>query len=227
MNLGPCTIIDSGYRIKMLNQESGLEVVSDHRTVSDGPEVIPRELESIPTALDSWRAVHGPFEKEGHGPEAKNPSGEETARPPQGIVGARKAWKWCIVALIFVVVAIAAILGGVLGSRSGHQATDEANPLSDPAGGNSSSTQTLSIRNNSLLSVTGHMQEGGGWIARLVFQGTDGKLHFLDRSGPDGFWSDVTILDHVPLAPNGSFGISTYLIGGVSTFLVRNNSFAC
>ncbi|ETS83831.1 hypothetical protein PFICI_05707 [Pestalotiopsis fici W106-1] len=164
----------------MLNYEQGLEVVPGHEI----PEVVPRELESIPTALDPWRAVHGPYEKECHDTRTKTPPGAEPPRPARGIFGARKAWKWWTIVLIFVLVAIAAILGGVLGSRSRSQTTDDSTtPVSDPG----------------------------------VFEGTDGKLRFIDRTGPNGLWSAVTTLDDVPLAPNGSFAISTDMEHGMST----------
>ncbi|KAF3003884.1 hypothetical protein E8E14_008123 [Neopestalotiopsis sp. 37M] len=199
----------------MSNHESGLEVVTGPRAGSDGPQVIPRELESIPTALESWRAIHGPVEKEGQQPEAGNQAEIKPSDSGRSVNSARKGWKWCIIICVIVLVVVGIILGGVLGSRSGGQATNDSNPVSSPTGGNSS-TQTLPIRNNSLLSVTGHKQENSGWTARLVFQGTDNKLRFLDRTGPDGAWSAVTTLGLVELAPNGSFGISTYLIGGIT-----------
>ncbi|KAI1852840.1 hypothetical protein JX266_002381 [Neoarthrinium moseri] len=194
-----------------MNNQPGLEVASYHPSGSGDPEAIPTDLESAPTPLDLWRAAYGPHQKEeaGHKPQ----SNQETSVPVQKRQFL-KSWKlWFVVTVIVIIVA--AVLVGVLASRGTNESLTSQTPdigTGDPNSPNNTNP-TQVMRNLTRLSVTGYRQDNS-YTARLIFEGVDGKLRFLERVGPYGNWSSATVLNRVHSVPRNPLSISTNMLWG-------------
>ena len=111
-------------------------------------------------------------------------------------------------ALIFVLLAAAVVVGAVLGSRSkSHIASASPQSTATSTDAPTSSTTTTGslptasspssteLRGNSALSVTIWTSGSSGYSVRLFFQGADGKIRLSSYDSSDGKWQSPMVLD--------------------------------
>ncbi|ETS86498.1 hypothetical protein PFICI_00326 [Pestalotiopsis fici W106-1] len=112
---------------------------------------------------------------------------------------------WWMAGGIFLLVAIGAIIGGVLGSRHSNNGS-KAKSSSSSSAASSDANSTVSyemktIRRNSRLAVTGYRGSSGNYTLRLFFQDPDHHIRFMDKSSVGGTWTDPTTLDTLGYQP--------------------------
>ncbi|KAL7932961.1 hypothetical protein V8C35DRAFT_66923 [Trichoderma chlorosporum] len=102
--------------------------------------------------------------------------------------------RWLILAGIALLLAIvAAVLGGVLGSRQNHKTSVEkpgasATPEASPKPSNSSDPPSA-VYASSGIGVTGWWTGSSSFTIRLIYQGQDGDLRLMRYHSGDGEWS--------------------------------------
>ncbi|KAK8043905.1 hypothetical protein PG994_012743 [Apiospora phragmitis] len=147
---------------------------------------------------------------------------ESTATPGQKSRGRRRLW--VILGVISaIVIIVAAVLGGVLGSRAANTSDTESNASSgdgegDTAAGNSGNDTALPsaplkyVRPGSSLAVTG-WREGTAYHIRLFYQGPDQLLRYSNYTSTEPGWTkQPTLLDQLEYKA----GVNTSLAAATS-----------
>ncbi|KAK8092439.1 uncharacterized protein PG998_014924 [Apiospora kogelbergensis] len=175
-----------------MDRQAGLEVASYHQSGSTGPQVVPPQGETAPIPTDEWQAIHGTHQKENVAPEQirSPPSKEDVIARPHGLIRSWKCWDFISVAILIVSVIAISILATKL--HPVVQNTSQAGTPKDVPAGDSGQV----IRRGARLDVSGYETASSGLTARLLYEGTDGVLRYMDR-GAGGNWSMPTQIDRV------------------------------
>ncbi|KAI1409699.1 hypothetical protein F5Y13DRAFT_192961 [Hypoxylon sp. FL1857] len=136
-----------------------------------------------------------------------------------------KRWLlWAIGGAALFLIGAGAVLGGVLGSRTGRYSYGSDPPIVSNTTSNGTSPNTpsstpvstpvRSIRAGSRLAVTGYRTKTD-YSIRLFYQDKDNQLRFVDKESAGANWTEstATVLDNLPYQPkiNGSIAAGSYL----------------
>ncbi|KAI0108365.1 hypothetical protein F4814DRAFT_427695, partial [Daldinia grandis] len=207
----------------------------DHRVSQPGLEIVyPTDPEVIYPPRGTYPALVSdpgliPF-KSDTGPYSQPQvyeaygSREIPPQPPvQGENGERKKLYFLIGGLIALAVIVGAVVGGVLGTRAtasdGSDVSSEPassspsspNPTSTPSSSTSQSVNTTAIRPKTRLTVTGRRIQGNGFTSRLFWQGGDNKIRTSRYSSSSSQWSTPLVFDDVDAKPGTPIAGTLYL----------------
>lgn len=187
-----------------VNYQPGLEVdtrYSSPRPESEGLQHVTYQQEKAYTntaALPQYAAVDQSAAAGAHTAALSNYDGGPEVVPAKEGAGAgaatgpKRKLTWIIVgAIIAGVVIVAAVVGGVLGSRA---AKSSSSADSTTSGSNSTNAADLeNIRPLSRIAATG-WRDGGVARIRIFYQGPDQKLRTSWYANNETSWSDPIVL---------------------------------
>ncbi|KAK6852208.1 hypothetical protein PG995_012333 [Apiospora arundinis] len=196
-----------------MDRQAGLEVASYHQSGSTGPQVVPPQGETAPEPTNVWQAIHGIPLKEEHVAQEQIedlPRKEGTITRPYGLIRSWKLWAFISATILVVSVVAISILVTKLHPAAVQNSSQAETPKDVPAGGS-----RQGIRRRSRLDVSGYETASSGLTARLLYEGADGALSYMDR-GAGGNWSAPTQIDRVRREPGAPIAISADLQFNVS-----------
>ncbi|KAM0260397.1 hypothetical protein ACHAQJ_002799 [Trichoderma viride] len=156
------------------------------------------------------------------------PSGVDSEKSNKGLKS-RKRTIWLIVAaVVFLLVIVGAVVGGILKSRHNSKAlitpnatasvsstTSPSSAASTSSSSPSSSATSSSISSSpvyagSSIGVTGWWTGTSDFSIRLVYQGDDGNLRLMQYNSGDDGWSTMTTFTNLDVKMGSPIAISSF-----------------
>lgn len=219
---------DTQPGLEVVAPQADLEVASQnsHTHLDNSPEVVPIEYYSPSPKPEETHAFKESGEK-----EAISSSSAERSHGPANLtptfLKGRRGRLILIGIGIFILIVVAAVVGGVVGSRRSDTISSTAisnTPTSStPTSSSSSPTSTITssrpIQSNAGLAVAGWRTQTDFFTLRVFYQDQDNSLRFSEYNSDGAGWGKSTKVDREDVLTNTSMGATAILtMNPVSTW---------